>query len=98
MGTNMINDKTFLDLDLLEAPKGADRRKFLMRSATIGAAAVLTGCSAEEKAKQVGGAAPPPDSTAPPREAASNLSPDLSPDLDVVKKSKGPIITTIDEF
>jgi L-serine dehydratase len=70
-----------------DAPQGVDRRAFLMRSAAIGAAAVLTGCSAEEKAKQVGGAAPPPT-------AASNLS----PDLDVVKKSKGPIITTIDEF
>ena len=60
-----------------------------MRSATIGAAAVLTGCTAEEKAKQVGGTAPPPPA------AASNA---MSPDLDVVKKSKGPIITTIDEF
>jgi len=88
MGTDMRNDKTFFELDLTKAPAGADRRKFLMRSATIGAAAVLTGCTAEEKAKQVGGTEPPPTP------AASNLS----PDLDVVKKSKGPIITTIDEF
>ena len=88
MGTDMLNDKTFLELDLTEAPAGVDRRAFLMRSATIGAAAVLTGCTAEEKAKQVGGAAPPP---AP---AASNLS----PDLDVVKKSKGPVMTTLEEF
>jgi L-serine dehydratase len=91
MGADMVNDKTFFELDLTEAPKGVDRRKFLMRSATIGAAAVLTGCTAEEKAKQVGGAAPPPES-------ANNVSPALSPDLDVVKKSKGPIITTVDEF
>jgi len=50
MGTDMRNDKTFFELDLTKAPAGADRRKFLMRSATIGAAAVLTGCTAEEKA------------------------------------------------
>jgi L-serine dehydratase len=69
------------------APAGVDRRAFLMRSAAIGAAAVLTGCTAEEKAKQVGGAAPSPA-------AASNVS----PDLEVVKKSKGPVMTTLEEF
>jgi L-serine dehydratase len=98
MGADMVNDKTFFELDLTEAPKGVDRRKFLMRSAAIGAAAVLTGCTAEEKAKQVGGATPPSGSTTPPPESANTVSPALSPDLDVVKKSKGPIITTVDEF
>jgi len=88
----MTNDKTFFELTLMTAPAGADRRKFLMRSATIGAAAVLTGCTAEEKAKQVGGGETPV--AAPSSVAASNLSLDLN----VVKKSKGPIITTIDEF
>jgi L-serine dehydratase len=83
----MLNDNTFLEQDLTEAPAGVDRRAFLMRSATIGAAAVLTGCTAEVKAMQVGGAAPPP-------EAPSNIS----PDLDVVKKSKAPVITTLEEF
>jgi L-serine dehydratase len=85
----MADDKRFVEPEFMKIPAGVDRRAFLMRSATIGAAAVLTGCTAEEKAKQVGGTEPPP---AP----ASNVS--MSPDLDVVKKSKGPIITTIDEF
>src|SRR6266850_8608487 len=83
----MVNDKTFVEPTLTEAPAGVDRRAFLMRSATIGAAAVITGCTAEVKAMQVGGAAPPP-------KAATNIS----PDLDVVKKSKGPVMTTLEEF
>ena len=61
MGTDEMNDKTFFEPDLTETPPGVDRRAFLMRSATIGAAAVLTGCTAEEKAKQVGAAVPPPE-------------------------------------
>ena len=89
MKTNLVDEKTHFGPDLKEAPAGVDRRAFFMRSATIGAAAVLTGCTAEEKAKQVGGAEPPPA-------APSNMA--MSPDLDVVKRSKGPIITTIDEF
>jgi hypothetical protein len=58
MGKDMANDKTFAEPELTEAPAGVDRRAFLMRSATIGAAAVLTGCSTEEKTKQVGGTHP----------------------------------------
>ena len=52
MSKDKIDDQAFLQPDL-EAPAGMDRRWFLMRSATIGAAAVLTGCSVEEKAKAV---------------------------------------------
>jgi L-serine dehydratase len=88
----MVNAKTLFEPDLVEAPAGVDRRAFLMRSATIGAAAVLTGCTAEEKAKQVGGAALPP--AAPLPEAAS----DISSGLEVVKKSKRPVMTTLEEF
>jgi L-serine dehydratase len=88
MRKDRVNDKTFVQPDLPEAPAGTDRRAFLMRSAAIGAAAVLTGCTVEEKVKAVGGEAPSPSM------AASNLSPDLN----VVKKSKGPVMTTIDEF
>ena len=64
-------------------PSGVDRRTFLMRSALVGATAVLTGrsVSAEERTKR---------STATP--------PPLSADLDVVKKQKGPVMTTVDEF
>jgi len=70
-----------------QVPAGVDRRTFLMRSAVIGAATVITGrtLSAEEQAARA--------SAAPPRVAVT-----MSPDLQVVKKSKGPVITTIDEF
>jgi L-serine dehydratase len=87
---NLKNEKVFLPAeDLLsgEVPAGVDRRAFFMRSASIGAAAVLTGCSASEKATQVG-------TTPPPAAASSNTS----PDLEVVKKSKGPVMTLVDEF
>ena len=54
----------------------------------LGAAAVITGCSPAEK-KEV---APAP-AAEPPKPAGQ-----MSADLDVVKKSKGPVMTMIDEF
>jgi L-serine dehydratase len=69
-----------------DVPAEVDRRAFLMRSAAISAAAVMTGCSVSEKAKEVG--------TTPPPKADSAVS----ADLEVVKKSKGPVMTTLDEF
>jgi L-serine dehydratase len=72
------------------APTGVDRRAFMMRSAMIGAVAVLEGC-----------AAPSPQATAAQAATATSpaqAAPPLSPDLDVVKKAKGPVMTTIDEF
>src|SRR5262245_28208192 len=79
--------------DLLESPAGApegiDRRDFLVRTAMIGAVTVLTGApplSAAETAAKAGSAP-----ATPPKVK-------LDPSLDVVKRSKGPIITTIDEF
>jgi L-serine dehydratase len=59
----------------------------MMRSAVIGSAAVISGCSMPEK-QQIAAA-----SAAPPKVAEP-----LSADLNVVKKAKGPIITTLDEF
>jgi len=70
-----------------DAPHGVDRRAFMMRSALVGAAAVLTG-----QPSATADAAPPP--MPPPWPQAA----DLSPDLEVVKKSKGPVMTLIDEF
>ena len=66
-------------------PPGVDRRAFLMRSAIIGSAAVIAGCSVPDKEKKAA-ATPPPSAGA------------MSADLDVVKKSKGPVMTTLDEF
>jgi L-serine dehydratase len=87
MKDNEMNDATFTDPELKKAPEGVDRRAFLMRSATIGAAAVMTGCTTQEKTAQVGGETP-----------ATPAPPPLAADLNVVKKAKGPVMTTLDEF
>src|SRR6186713_822700 len=66
-----------------------DRRSFLMRNAVIGASAVMTGrtwtpeARAAQAAKEAG---------------APKLGSTMSPDLDVVKKSKGPVMTILEEF
>jgi L-serine dehydratase len=85
------NDETLpspsdLVAELPETPDGIDRRAFMMRTAMISAVAVLTGApaTAEEMAKKAAGAPP----------AKTNLSPDLA----VVKNSKGPVMTTLEEF
>jgi L-serine dehydratase len=71
------------------APANVHRRAFVMRSAVIGAAAVMTGktwtreARAEQAAKEA---------------AAPKLGSILSADLNVVKKSKGPVMTVADEF
>jgi L-serine dehydratase len=91
MKTDVTRDENLLDPELPEVPEGVDRRAFLMRAASIGAAAVMTGCSAEQKAAEVGGAEPP-------QAPAVNPSTQLSPDLNVVKKAKGPVMTTLEEF
>ena len=46
-----------------EIPAGLDRRKFIMRSAVISAAAVMNGCTRSETEKK----APPPAAEAAPR-------------------------------
>jgi L-serine dehydratase len=69
-----------------EIPDGVDRRQFMMRTAVIGAAAVITGRAVPAHAQAA--AAKP---ASPPKTP-------LSADLDVVKRSKGPIMTTLDEF
>jgi len=73
------------DLAAHNIPDGVDRRAFLMRSTLIGATAVMTGCAvpAEERTTKSAGAAP---------------TPPLSPNLNVVKEQKGPVMTTVDEF
>jgi L-serine dehydratase len=70
-------------------PAGIDRRAFLMRNAAIGAAAVMTGTTwtPEARAQQAA------------REAgAPKLGATLSPSLNVVKQSKGPVMTVVEEF
>ncbi len=74
-------------------PHGVDRRSFLIRSAVGGAAAVMTGTivSAHERtAKAV--------ATLPVIQKPASPAPPLDPNLNVVKKGQGPVMTTIDEF
>jgi L-serine dehydratase len=68
-----------------EVPEGVDRRTFFMRSALIGATAVILArpVSAQERADRSVGTPP---------------TPQLSPTLNVVKVQKGPVLTTLDEF
>src|ERR1044072_4039131 len=77
-----------------EIPPGVDRRSFLIRSAVGGAAAVMT-CrlvSAEERTAMA-------IATLPPQaKDAKGSPPPLSAGVDVVKKEKGPVLTTVDEF
>jgi L-serine dehydratase len=71
------------------ASANVNRRAFVMRNAAIGAAAVMTGktwtreARAEQAAKEA---------------AAPKLGSILSADLNVVKQSKGPVMTVADEF
>ncbi|HVK58655.1 MAG TPA: L-serine ammonia-lyase [Candidatus Kapabacteria bacterium] len=65
------------------------RRSFIMRNAVIGAAAVMTGRTWTPEAR-----------AAQAEKEATNpkLGAKLSPDLDVVKNSKGPVMTILEEF
>src|SRR5258706_10242463 len=73
-------------------PPGVDRRKFLMRSAVIGAATVMTGrfVSAHERTLTAVRESLPVLPQGP--------SVPLDKNLNVVKKGQGPVMTVIDEF
>ena len=72
-----------------DIPAGVDRRSFLMRNAVIGAAAAMTGATWTPEARAAQAAK---EAKEPP------MGGKMSPDLDVVKKSKGPVMTVVDEF
>jgi L-serine dehydratase len=76
-----------------EVPSNINRRSFLMRNAVIGAAAVMTGRTWTPEARAQQAAKEAEKSSLPPLDSTS-----MSPDLDVVKKSKGPVMTVVDEF
>jgi L-serine dehydratase len=81
----MANDVFDSVDDETKQPAGVDRRAFMVRSALLGAVAVITGRSLPSAAEVERPSATPPKVT-------------LSPDLQVVKKAKGPVMTTLDEF
>jgi L-serine dehydratase len=76
-------------------PVGVDRRTFFMRSAVIGATAVITGhaISAQERKRRSTGTA-----NRTVGELGTPPTPSLSPSLNVVKEQKGPVLTLLDEF
>ena len=71
-----------------------DRRTFMMRNACIGAAAVMTGATWTPEARAAQAAK---EAAAKPADAPK-MGAGMSSDLDVVKRSKGPVMTVIDEF
>src|SRR5215213_556102 len=73
------------ELDYSEPPAGSDRRAFMMQSAMV-AAIVAVGGRASPLFGQVP-AQPPPLGSQP-----------IDPNLQVVKNSKGPVMTLVDEF
>jgi L-serine dehydratase len=81
-----------------EAPDGVDRRAFMMRTAVVGAVSVLTGCSTPANETPARASSTPAAADPPARPPATAAAPPLSPDLEVVKKSKGPVMTMLDEF
>jgi L-serine dehydratase len=91
--TRKDSQELFPDLPEESAlPSSINRRSFIMRNAVIGAAAVMTGrtwtpeARAQQAAKEARPSLPPLDSTT------------MSQDLNVVKQSKGPVMTVVDEF
>ena len=74
---------------IVDPPPGVNRRAFLIRHATIGAAAILTGKTWTPEARAQRAAA---------EASTAKLGATLSPDLNLVKAEKGPIMTVLDEF
>ncbi len=91
MKTSRGKDELFLlpeeDPVPTEVPPGVDRRTFLMRSAVIGSAAVMSGIPVSEMDRVAAAAGEPPKPAA-----------GMASQLDVVKKSKGPVMTVLEEF
>ena len=79
---------TVPELDFTEPPLGSDRRAFMMRSALVSAMAVLAGRPMTALAQ-----AP---FASPALDPVVNV--ELDPNLEVVRRSKGPVMTLIDEF
>jgi len=78
------NSNPVPQLDTSEPPPGSDRRAFMVRSAMAAAIATLTG-------RPIAAYAATPATS--PQDSVK-----LDPSLDVVKRSKGPVMTLVDEF
>src|SRR5947208_11515338 len=89
------NDNVFPELPAeANLPENMDRRTFIIRNAVIGAAAAMTGTVWTTEARAAHAAKEAAEkSPLPPLDSTS-----MSQDLDVVKRSKGPVMTLADEF
>ena len=91
------NDNVFPELAAeSNLPENIDRRAFLIRHAVIGAAAAMTGTiwTPEARAAQAAKEAAAKPGTGKPKLDSSTMSPDLA----IVKESKGPVMTVVDEM
>lgn len=85
---------TAVDIPADHAGTDLDRRTFMMRTAMIGAVTVLAGCkplTPKETAEKAASAPPTPM-------PADSLNLAMSDSLAVVRNSKGPVMTTVEEF
>src|ERR1044072_250498 len=89
------NDNLFREIPAEpDVPQNIDRRTFIIRNAVIGAAAAMTGTVWTSAARAAQAAKESAEkSPLPPLDSTS-----MSQDLDVVKRSKGPVMTVLDEF
>jgi L-serine dehydratase len=85
MGSETFQAPALPELDYNDPPLGSDRRAFMVRSAMATAIALLTGRTLVACDSQ-----PAKD---PVVKAGA-----VDPELEVVKKSKGPVMTLVDEF
>src|SRR4051812_44635125 len=81
--------------DLTSLPENIDRRKFIIRNAVIGAAAAMTGTVWTREAR---GAQAAKEAAAKGPPGKAPLGGAMSPELAIVKQSKGPVMTALDEF
>ena len=92
-----LNDEGPLaDADLVpkDIPAGVDRRTFVMRSAVVAAAAVMTGKVVSARQRTLTAIS----ESLPQQQVAAAPTPPLDKNLNVVKKGQGPVLTVIDEF
>jgi L-serine dehydratase len=85
---NLAGEQPALPLDAA-IPSNINRRAFIMRNAVIGAAAVMTGKTWTPEARAA---------QAAKEAAAPELGASLDPKLEVVRQSKGPVMTVVEEF
>src|SRR5437867_1722863 len=84
------NDESFSALPVEPTlPAAINRRSFIVRNAVIGAAAVMTGKTWTREARPA---------QAQKTASAPQMGSKLSPDPDIVRQSKGPVMTVLDQF